>query len=37
MNNKPDELDDDEPYLEVIPKEEFIEAVEEASNQNEDE
>lgn len=32
-----EELDDDEPYLEFISKEAFIESVEEASNQDEEE
>ena len=37
MNIQPSELDDDEPYRAVIPKEEFIEQAEEASNQDEEE
>ena len=36
MTREPDEPDQDEPYLEVISKEEFIENVEDASNQEEE-
>lgn len=36
MTTEPDEEDQDEPYLEVVPTEEFIERVEEASNQEEE-
>lgn len=37
MHTDPPELDDDEPYLEVISKEEFIEQAEKASGQDEEE
>lgn len=37
MNNEPNELDQDEPYLEVITTEVFVERIEEESNQQAEE